>query len=71
MCIKHKTDKQTNIESQNRHTKKCNKGAEKEQGRPHEAVPRAQGDEGEQRDKELQQAGPPRLLHPLECQILQ
>ena len=29
------------------------------------------GEQSQQRDQELQQAGPPRLLHPLECQVLE
>ena len=45
------------------------RGVVKKQERPHTAVPRAKGDKGEQRDQELQQAGPPWLLHPLERQI--
>ena len=45
-------------------------GELEEQGRPHPALPWNEGEQGEQRHKELQQAGSPWLLLLMECQIL-
>ena len=45
-------------------------GELEEQGRPHPALPWNEGEQGELRHKELQQAGSPWLLLLMECQIL-
>ena len=37
----------------------------KEQSCPNSVVPQLEGEQGQLRDEELQQAGPPRLLHHL------